>query len=186
ATLSLQDKNPADARHADRNRRAALRNTRLKPQFTILMKQTKLISVIFVVCACVVASSGNAATIPAGTTITVSAVSSFSSKTPPGRTFEGKLAQDVSVNGRVVLKTGSKAFGKIASSRHNPRRNEPLTVELTSISVNGRKCWVKTDASQHGHHSMTGRQARHGFTAGTLVITPGTLMQFQLLQPATL
>jgi ABC-type thiamine transport system substrate-binding protein len=150
------------------------------------MKPTKLIAVIAAICTCVAASSVNAATIPAGTTITVSAVSSFSSKTPSGRSFEGKLAQDVSVNGRVVLKAGSKALGKIASSRHNPRRNEPLTVELTSISVNGRNVSVKTNAFQPGQPPMTGRQARHGFTAGTLVITPGTLMQFQLLQPATL
>lgn len=150
------------------------------------MKQTKVIAVISVVCACVVVSSLNAATLPAGTTITVSAVSSFSSKTPPGRSFEGKLAQDVSVNGHVVLKAGSKAFGKITSSRHNPRRNEPLTVELASISVNGRNVSVKTNAFQPGHPAMTGRQARYGYTAGTLVITPGTLMQFQLLQPVTL
>jgi len=150
------------------------------------MKQTKVIAVTSLVCACVVASSVNAATIPAGTTIIVSAVSSFTSKTPTGRSFEGKLARDVSVNGRVVLKAGSKAFGKIASSRHNPRRNEPLTVELSSISVNGRNVAVKTDEFQPGHPSTTGRQSRHGFTAGTLVITPGTLMQFQLLQPVTL
>lgn len=150
------------------------------------MKPTKVIAVIFVLCSCIAASSGIAATIPAGTTITVSAVSSFSSKTPTGRSFEGKLARDVSVNGRVVLKAGSKAFGKIASSRHNPRRNEPLTVELTSISANGRNIAVKTNEFQPGHPATTGRQARHGFTAGTLVITPGTLMQFQLLQPATL
>jgi|SRR5215468_8959050 len=150
------------------------------------MKQTKIIAAISVVCACVVVSSLNAAMLPAGTTITVSAVSSFSSKTPAGRSFEGKLAQDVSVNGHVVLKAGSRAFGKIASSRHNPRRNEPLTVELTSISANGRNVSVKTNAFQPAHPAMTGRQSRHGFTAGTLVITPGTLMQFQLLQPVTL
>ena len=150
------------------------------------MKQTEVIAVISVICACVAASPLNAATIPAGTTLTVSSVSSFSSKTVVGRTFEGKLAQDVSVNGRAVLKAGSQAFGKIASSRHNPRRNEPLTVELTSISANGRNVTVKTNAFQPGHPATTGRQARHGFTAGTLVITPGTLMQFQLLQPVTL
>jgi hypothetical protein len=150
------------------------------------MKQTKVIAVISVVCACVAASSVNAATLPAGTTITVSAVSSFTSETPVGRSFEGKLAQDVSVNGRAVLRAGSKAFGKIASSRHNPRRNDPLTVELTSISANGRNVPVKTSEFQPGHPAVTGRQARHGFTAGTLVITPGTLMQFQLLQPVTL
>jgi len=143
-------------------------------------------SVIAVICGCVAASIANAATIPAGTTLTVSAVSSFSSKTVVGRTWEGRLAQDVSVTGRAVLKAGSKAFGRIASSRHNPRRNDPLTVELTSVSVSGRNIPVKTNEFQPGHPAVTGRQARHGFTAGTLVITPGTLMQFQLLQPVTL
>ena len=150
------------------------------------MKQTKVIAVISVVCVCVAASSLKAATLPAGTTITVSTVSSFSSKTVAGRSFEGKLAQDVSVKGQVLLKAGSKAFGKIASSRSNPRKNEPLTVELTSVSVNGRNVPVKTNAFQPGNPPRTGRQAQYGHTAGTLVITPGTLMQFQLLQPMTL
>jgi hypothetical protein len=150
------------------------------------MKRTKIISVIAVICGCIAVSSTNAATLPAGTTLTVSTVSSFSSKTVVGRSFEGKLAQDVSVNGRVLLKAGSKAFGKIATSRYNPRKNDPLTVELTSIAVNGRNVAVKTDAFQPGSPPMTGRQARYGHTAGTLVITPGTLMQFRLLQPVTL
>ena len=150
------------------------------------MKQTTTTSVIAVICACVVASSLSAATIPAGTTLTVSTVSSFSSKTVVGRSFEGKLAQDVAVKGHVLLKAGSKAFGKIATSRYNPRKNDPLTVELTSISVNGRNVSVKTNAFQPGSPPMTGRQARYGHTAGTLVITPGTLMQFQLLQSVTL
>ena len=148
------------------------------------MKQT--IAFISVICACIAASSVNAATLPAGTTITVSTVSAFSSKTVVGRSFEGKLAQDVSVKGHVLMKAGSKAFGKIASSRYNPRKNDPLTVELTSIFVNGRNVSVKTNAFQPGHPAMTGRQAQYGHTAGTLVITPGTLMQFQLLQPVTL
>ena len=150
------------------------------------MKPTKVIAIISVVCACVAASSLNAATIPAGTTLTVSTVSSFSSKTVAGRSFEGKLAQDVSVKGQVLLKAGSKAFGKIASSRYNPRKNDPLTVELTSVSVNGHNVAVKTNTFQPGSPPMTGRQARYGHTAGTLMITPGTLMQFQLLQPVTL
>jgi hypothetical protein len=150
------------------------------------MNQTKTIALISVICACVTASSVNAATIPAGTKLTVSTVSAFSSKTVVGRSFEAKLAQDVSVKGHVLLKAGSKAFGKIASSRYNPRKNEPLTVELTSVSVNGRNVAVKTNAFQPGSPTVTARQARYGHTAGTLMITPGTLMQFQLLQPVTL
>jgi hypothetical protein len=128
------------------------------------MNQTKIIALTPVICACVAVSSLNAATIPAGTTLTVSTISAFSSKTVAGRSFEGKLAQDVSVKGHVVLRAGSKAFGKIASSRHNPRKNEPLTVELTSVSVNGRNVAVKTNAFQPGSPPMTGRQARYGHT----------------------
>src|SRR6266567_4493981 len=114
------------------------------------MKQTKIISVMAVICGCIASSSTNAATLPAGTTITVSTVSAFSSKTVVGRTFEAKLAQDVAVKGHVLLKAGSKVFGKIASSRYNPRKNDPLTVELISVSVNGRNVAVKTNAFQPG------------------------------------
>ena len=149
------------------------------------MKQTKIISVIAVICGCIAVSSTNAATLPAGTTITASTVSAFSSKTVVGRTFEAKLAQDVAVKGHVLLKAGSKVFGKIASSRYNPRKNDPLTVELISVSVNGRNVAVKTNAFQPGSPPMTGRQAQYGHTAGTLLVSPGTKMQFQLLQAAT-
>src|SRR5262245_26457060 len=150
------------------------------------MNETKTIAVIAGVCAFVAATSLNAATIPAGTTLTVTAVSAFSSKTVVGRTFEGKLTQDVSVNGRVVLKAGSKVFGRIATSRYNPRKNEPLTVELTSVSMNGGNVAVKTNRFQPGHPTFTGPQAQNGPNAGTTVGTPGMLMQFQLLQAVTL
>jgi hypothetical protein len=103
-----------------------------------------------------------------------------------GRSFEAKLAQDVSIKGHVLMKAGSKVFGKIASSRYNPRKNDPLTVELTSVSVNGRNVSVKTNRFQPGSSPVTARQAHYGHTAGTLAITPGTVMQFQLLQPVTL
>jgi hypothetical protein len=150
------------------------------------MTRNKLITVITITCAFVAASSASAATIPAGTTLMVSTVSLITSKDVVGRSFEAKLAQDVSVNGKVLLKAGTKAFGKIASSRYNPRKNEPLTVELTSVSVNGHKVAVKTNAFQPGSSPVTARQAQYGHTAGTLTVNPGTKMQFQLLQPVTL
>src|SRR4030095_3286575 len=123
------------------------------------MKQTKIISVIAVICACLAASSLNAAKMPGGTTPTVSSVSQFPSRGAVGKTFEAKLAQDVTINGHVVLKTGTKTFGKIATSRSNPRKNDPLTVELTSVSVNGRNVPVKTNRFQPGSPPVTGRQA---------------------------
>jgi hypothetical protein len=150
------------------------------------MMKTKTIAVISVICAYLAASSVNAATIPAGTTLTVSTVSLITSKDVVGRSFEAKLAQDVSIKGNVVLKAGTKAFGKIKTSRYNPRKNEPLTVELASVSVNGRNVAVKTNTVEPHGPPQTARQAHYGHTAGTTVVSPQTLLQFQLLQPVTL
>jgi len=150
------------------------------------MNQTKIIAVISVVCASVAGSSVNATTIPAGTTLTVSTVSLVTSQDAVGSSFEAKIAQDVSVKGGVLLKAGTKAFGKVSSSRRNPRKSAPLSVELTSVSVNGHKVAVKTNTFQPGSPTVTARQAQYGHTAGTLMVNPGTLMQFQLLQPVTL
>ena len=145
---------------------------------------TKTFILIAITSGALIASSF-AATIPAGTMLAVQTLSSISSNDPVGRTFAAKLDQDVAVKGNVLLKAGTKAFGKIKSSRANTRKSEPLTLELTSISVNGRDVAVKTNSFQPGSSPRTGRQARHGHTAGTLVITPGTKVQFQLIQPVT-
>jgi hypothetical protein len=80
----------------------------------------------------------------------VQTVSSVSSNDPVGRTFAAKLDQDVTVKGSIMLKAGTKAFGKITSSRANPRKSEPLTLELTSISVNGRNVAVRTNTLPAG------------------------------------
>ena len=150
------------------------------------MIRDKFIAVITITCACITASSLNAATIPAGTTLATRTTSSISSQDPVGSTFAVQLDQDVAVKGKVVVKAGTKAFGKIQSSRANPRKSEPLTLELTSISVNGRNVAVRTNSVQPGSPTRTAQQARHGFTAGTLVVSPGTKMQFQLAQAVTL
>ena len=149
------------------------------------MIQNKFIAFIATCCACLAAASLNAATIPAGTTLTVSTVSLISSQTVPGRSFEAKIAKDISVKGNVVLKAGTTVFGKITSSRANPRKSGPLVVELASIEVNGRKIPIKTDDIQPGGPPQTARQARYGHTAGTTVVNPGTRLQFQLLQAVT-
>src|SRR5438270_5555744 len=146
------------------------------------MIRDKVIAVIAIICACFAASSLNAATIPAGTRLTVRTVSSVSSKDAVGRTFEAQLDQDVAVKGNVLLKAGAKAFGIVKSSRANPRKSEPLTLELRSISVNGRKVAVKTDSVQPGNSPRTPRQAQYGHTAGTLLVSPRSKMQFQLVQ----
>jgi hypothetical protein len=145
-------------------------------------------SIVFIVtCSAYFAvSSLNGATLPAGTTLTVSTVSLISSQTVVGRSFEAKMGQDVSVKGNVVLKAGTKVFGKITSSRANPRKSGPLTVELSSIDIKGRRIPVKTNSVEPHGPPQTARQAHYGHTAGTTVVNPETRLQFQLLQPVTL
>ena len=150
------------------------------------MNQVKIIAVISVICAFVAFSSVEAATIPAGTTITVSTVSLITSQDAVGSTFEAKIAQNVSVKGNVLLKTGAKAFGKVSSSRRNPRKSETLSVELTSVEMNGRRIALKTNTVEPHGPPQTARQAHYGHTAGTTVVNPKTLLHFQLLQPVTL
>jgi len=145
----------------------------------------KLITLVGITCASVASSSLNAATIPAGTALTVSTASSISSQDPVGRSFAAQIDQNVTLKGTVLLKAATKVFGKIHSSRANPRKSEPLSLELTSISVNGRNVPIKTNSVQPGIPTVTARQARYGHTAGTLTVTPGTKMQFQLQQAAT-
>ena len=150
------------------------------------MNQTKIIAVILVICASVAGSSVNAATIPAGTTIAVSTVSLITSQDAVGSSFEAKVAQNVAVKGTVLLKAGTKAFGKVSSSRRNPRKSEALSVELTSVEMNGRRVAVKTSPVEPHGPPQTARQAQYGHTAGTTVVNPKTLIQFQLLQPVAL
>lgn len=149
------------------------------------MIRNKFIVFLVTCCACFGATSLNGATIPAGTVLDVKIASSISSQDPAGRNFAAQLDQDVAVKGQVLLKAKTQAFGKIKSSRANPRKNEPLTLELTSISVNGHNVSVKTNTVQPGSPTRSARQARYGHTAGTLTVTPGTKMQFQLTRAVT-
>ena len=149
------------------------------------MKQ-RTIAISAAIFGCVAASSVNAATIPAGTSIAVSTVSLITSQDAVGSSFEAKIAQNVSVKGNVVLQAGTKAFGKVISSRRNPRKSQALAVELTYVSVNGRKIAVKTSPVEPHGPPQTARQAHYGHTAGTTVVNPKTSLQFQLLQPVTL
>src|SRR5438105_12231855 len=149
------------------------------------MRPNKYIVFIAIVCASFAVPCLNAATIPAGTTLTVSTVSLITSQDAVRSSFEAKLAQDVSIKGNVVLKAGTKAFGKVSSSRRNPRKSEPLSVELASIDVNGRRIPVKTTSVQPASPAQTARQAHYGHTAGTTVVNPQTRLQFQLLEAVT-
>jgi hypothetical protein len=149
------------------------------------MNAKRFLGFTVIICGYAAVSCLNAATIPAGTTLTVKTVSLITSQSTVGRSFEAKLVQDVSVKGNVALKAGTKVFGKIVSSRANPRKSEPLSVELATIDLSGRRIPVRTTSVDPAAGPQTARQAHYGHTGGTTVVNPGSTMQFQLLQSVT-
>jgi hypothetical protein len=150
------------------------------------MTPNKFIALIAIICAWCAVSCLNAATIPAGTTITVRTLSSISSTDRVGRTFRAQVDQDVVVNGKVLVQAGTKALVEIQSSGALPRGSKPLTLDLTSISVNGRDVAVKTNSFEPASpKTVRGRRAGQ-ISIGTFVVQPRSKMQFQLIQPVTL
>ena len=155
------------------------------------MNQTKFIAVIATICACTAASSSSAATIPAGTALTVKTTSQISERDPVGRTFTAQVGQNVVINGATVLKAGTAVTGKITASRASSRPGRgsaPLSVALTSIKANGHSVAIKTGSvqPQGATTAQTAQMRSRGVTAGNILVTPGTTMQFVLLQAVTL
>ena len=148
------------------------------------MIRDKLIAVIAITCACYTTSSLNAATIPAGTTITVRTLSSISSTDRVGRTFGAQVDQDVVVNGKVIVKAGTKALVEIQSSGALPRGSK-VTLDLTSISVNGRDVAVKTNSFEPGSPKTVRGKRAGTITVGPFVVQPRSKMHFQLREPVT-
>jgi len=155
------------------------------------MKYSNLIAGIAAICTCVAASSLGAATIPAGTSISVKTTSQISEREPKGRTFTGQVDQDVVVNGATVLKAGTPVTGKITASRASSRPgggSAALSIALTSVKANGRSVAVQTAnvQPQGATTAQTARMRSRGVTAGNILVNPGTTMQFVLSQAVTL
>ncbi len=134
------------------------------------------------------AANSFAATIPGGTTLVVQTLNTIHSNDRVGRTFTAQLNQDVVVNGKVVLRAGTKFDGKIESSQAIPRQSTaPLVLNLTDVVANGRTIPIKTVSGfQVQHVSMHGGARARGITVGPFVAPHGLRMAFRLAQPVKL
>jgi hypothetical protein len=138
------------------------------------------------IASCAWVASSFAATIPVGTTLVVQTLNTIHSTDRVGRTFTAQLGQDVALNGKVVLPRGTKVLGKIEASQVNPRNSEPLTLNITDISVNGRMIPIKTSGGFVIENVAKGRAKVRGITVGPYVAPHGTRMQFRLAQSVNL
>ena len=145
---------------------------------------TKKTSVLIAIASCVWIATSFAATIPAGTTLVVRTLNTIHSNDRVGRTFTAQLDQGVVVNGKVVLQAGTKFHGKIEASQANPRNSQPLTLNLTDVSVNGRTIPIKTVSGfQLENIAKVGRAKARGISVWPFVAPHGTKMEFRLAQP---
>jgi hypothetical protein len=150
---------------------------------------TKKTFILTTIASCAWIATSFAATIPAGATLVVRTTDAISSHEKVGKTFTAQLDQDVTVNGKAVLRAGTKVFGKIEASRANRRQSAPLTLNLTGVSVNGRTVPIKTTEGfepEDTSKPRTTRGARTGVSAGSFTVPSGTKMQFRLAQPLNL
>jgi hypothetical protein len=126
-----------------------------------------------------------AATIPAGTTLLVRTNQTVSSSDPAGKTFSAQLANDVVVAGKVVLRKGTKAVGRVDSNR----RFAPMSLVLNVTQIAGKKGLVHIKTVNGFQTDGLSFRTRRGVSVGRggfVSIPTGTLMRFQLAQSVTL
>lgn len=124
-----------------------------------------------------------AATVPAGTTLIVETLEAVTSTDTPGTRFAAQLANNVAVNGKVILPTGTKVSGKIATSRRMVTSTERLTVDLIDVQAAGRSVPIKTTGPRPLSNDY--KTTRHNVAvsrAGYKVVA-GKRIEFQLAQP---
>ena len=113
-------------------------------------------------------SVAGAATIPAGTHVTVRLGSTLSSGTShAGQTFHATVARDVVSGGQTIIKAGAPAVGRVVTAKSSGRLHAPgiLSVRLTSVdgipvtsssrSVRG-KSHTKSNATKIGGGAAAG------------------------------
>ena len=154
-----------------------------------------------------------AVTVNAGTTLLVRMVDGASSNDSKGKRFTTTLETDLVVNGVMVARAGSKVYGRVADAKSAGRyagkstldlRLSELTVGSTLMPIMSSP-YAQAGAGSLGKTAKTaavgaaigaisgnaGKGAAYGAAASglkkgeSIVVSPGTLLEFQLQQPLT-
>lgn len=115
-------------------------------------------------------SAASSITIPAGTTLLVRTVDPVSSKDPAGKRFTTTLESDLVVNGVVVAKAGTKAYGRIQSVQQAGRYTgqSVLDLRLTEVAVGPNLVPIITSGYVDAGARSGGKAAR-GAAAGAAI-----------------
>ena len=114
-------------------------------------------------------------TIPAGTQLSVRLNDPLDSeRNQVGDTFHGSLSAPIMVDGETVIPSGADVVGRVANVQSAGRfaGNSLLTLELTSLSVNGRTYGLETNQwtrSGKGEGKNTATKVGVGTAAGAIL-----------------
>lgn len=114
-------------------------------------------------------------TIPEGTSLTVQLGQALGSKiSQPGQNFSATLANPVEVDGKTVIPAGAAATGTVVDAKPLGRfkGGALLSVQLTSITINGTERQIQTSAvaqTEKGKGTRTAVLAGGGAGLGALI-----------------
>ena len=123
-----------------------------------------------------------AATVPAGTTLIVQTLDAVSSTDAPGTRFAAQLANNVAVNGKVILPAGTKISGKIETSRRMVSSPQRLTVNLTEVQMGGRAVPIRTTGARPLSNEYKTKRGIE-VSRASYTVPAGKRIEFQLAQP---
>ena len=143
----------------------------------------RLLTIFALTVACAAFTSAQAVVIPAGTTIIVRTAEPMTSHENIRKPIRTAVARDVVANGKVALRAGTPAMAIVQTSLRHFGRPEELTLNLTSISVNGRNVPVHTTGGYKPHAAAP--RTSHGapIYVNDHTYNEGTLLKFHLAQP---
>jgi hypothetical protein len=113
--------------------------------------------------------------IPAGTQLTVRLTDPLDSeRNQVGDTFHGSLSAPIVINGETVIPSGADVVGRVADVKSAGRfaGNSVLTLELTSVSMNGRTYNIQTNQwsrAGKGEGKNTATKVGGGAAAGAVL-----------------
>jgi hypothetical protein len=112
-----------------------------------------------------------AATIPAGTRVSVRINSELKSGTQQvGDTFDGVLENAVVVNGRTVAPRGSSVHGRVTSSKDSGRLHAPGYIAIRLTDINGIPVTTSAVGRQGKSHTKSNVTKIGGGTAAGALI----------------
>ena len=117
-------------------------------------------TVLLTICLAISIQSVYAATIPAGTILFVRTNETIRSTDPVGKKFSAHLYQDVVANGKVLLRAGTGATGRVKKSRG--LGSKPLILDLTQLSIGQRVVPITVEGFRADYTYLTTRRGVAG------------------------